>query len=153
MNETTISTIKSESSIRKSVSSGSGTSHSTTSYVRDIIIETTEKALIIWFEDQTQKRIPIDTNIITNLRIYAKINDKAKSSFSTSHHWLERFKQKHSLHNLKVKGELASANVTVAKEYLKYLMKLLPPIHTFQMRCSTLTSRVCFGKNAKDNVG
>lgn len=67
MNEATIRTIrKNKSSIRKSVAAGTGTSKSTTSYVRDISIENTEKALMLWIEDQTQKRIPIDTNAITN---------------------------------------------------------------------------------------
>lgn len=137
MNEATIRTIKkNESSIRKSVASGSGTSYSTTSYVRDIVIETMEKALIIWIEDQTLKRIPIDTNAITNkaLRIYAKIKnqlpstssaEKQKPSFSASHGWFERFKQRHSLHNLKLKGELASGDVNAAKEYPEKLAEII----------------------------
>lgn len=86
-----------------------------------------EKALIIWLEDQTQKRIPIDTNIITNkaLKIYEKIKSElpssstteTKMSFSASHGWFERFKQRHSLHNVKLKGELASADSDAAKNY------------------------------------
>lgn len=125
MNEATIRTIrKNEDSIRKSVAAGSSTS--TVSYVRDAAIENMEKALMIWLEDTTQKRIPIDTNIITNkaLKIYEKIKNQLPSTssaekkpFSASHGWFERFKQRHSLHNLKLKGEQASADSDAAQQY------------------------------------
>ena len=82
---------------------------------------------MLWIEDQTQKRVPIDTAAITNkaLRIYEKIVEQLPSSSSTekkpnflaSHGWFERFKLRHSLHSLKLKGELASGDVDAAQEY------------------------------------
>lgn len=128
MNEATIRTIrKNEDSIRKSVAAGTCTSMSTISYVRDVTMENMEKALVIWIEDQTQKRIPIDTSVITNkaLKIYETLknqspstsSDEKKVSFSASHGWFERFKQRHSLHNLRLKGERASADSDAAQQY------------------------------------
>ncbi|UYV76844.1 TIGD1 [Cordylochernes scorpioides] len=86
-----------------------------------------EQALMLWIEDQTQKkRVPIDTGAITNkaLRIYEKIVEQLPSSstekkpnFLASHGWFERFKIRHSLHSLKLKGELASGDVDAAQEY------------------------------------
>lgn len=128
MNEATIRTIRiNENTIRKSVAAGNTTSMGTTSYTRNIAMEKMEKALMLWIEDQTQKRVPIDTSAITNkaLRIYEKIVEQLPSSSSTekkpnflaSHGWFERFKIRHSLHSLKLKGELASGDVDAAQEY------------------------------------
>ncbi|XP_017789938.1 PREDICTED: tigger transposable element-derived protein 1-like [Habropoda laboriosa] len=128
MNEATIRTIrKNEDSIRRSVAAGSSASMSTASYVRDVAMENMEKALMIWLEDATQKQIPIDTSTITNkaLKIYEKIKNQLPStssaekklSFSVSHGWFERFKRRHSLHNLRLKGEQASADSDAAQQY------------------------------------
>ena len=86
MNEATIRTIRTnENTIRKSVAAGNTTSMGTTSYTRNIAMEKMEKALMLWIEDQTQKRVPIDTSAITNkaLRIYEKIVEQLPSSSST----------------------------------------------------------------------
>ncbi|GFT02826.1 tigger transposable element-derived protein 1 [Nephila pilipes] len=113
MNEAIIRTIrKNEDSIRRSVASGLQTSLSTTSFVRNVAMERMEKALMIWLEDMNQKRIPIDTNIITNkaIKIYEKIDCQLPSTsvnkvpFNASHGWFEKFKKRHSLRNLKLKG-------------------------------------------------
>ena len=90
-------------------------------------MENMEKALILWLEDTTQKWIPIDTNAITikALKIYEKIKNQLpptfsaekKLSFSASHGWFEKFKQRHSLHNLRMKGEQAYADSDAAQQY------------------------------------
>lgn len=135
IHEATIRTIrKSEDSIRKSVAAGTKASMSTTSYVRNIQMENMEKALMIWIEDQTQKRIPIDTNAITNkaIQIFEKLNDQLPSTstsiqqaFCASHGWFEKFKQRHSLHNLKLKGEQSSADIIAAQEYPEKFSELI----------------------------
>jgi len=98
MNESTIRTIKlNEGSIRKSVAAGMQTSMSTTSYVRKKTMETMEKAVIIWIEDQNQKGIPIDTKAIQNeaLIIYDTLhkqqqsNSADKMSFTASCGWFK----------------------------------------------------------------
>ncbi|UYV77478.1 hypothetical protein LAZ67_15001178 [Cordylochernes scorpioides] len=122
MNEATIRTIRTnENTIRKSVAAGNTTSMGTTSYTRNIAMEKMEQALMLWKEDQTQKRVPIDTGAITNkaLRIYEKIVEQLPSSSSTekkpiflaSHGCFERFKIRPSLHSLKLKGELVLATL------------------------------------------
>ncbi|UYV83999.1 TIGD1 [Cordylochernes scorpioides] len=126
MNESTIRTIRTnENTIRKSVAAGNTTSMGTTSYTRNIAMGKMEQALMLWIEDQT-KRVPIDTGAITNkaLRIYEKIVEQLPSSSSTEKkpnflacHWFERFKIRHSLHSLKLKGEQASGDVDAAQEY------------------------------------
>ncbi|UYV72509.1 hypothetical protein LAZ67_9003463 [Cordylochernes scorpioides] len=157
MNEATIRTIRtSENTIRKSVAAGNTTSMGTTSYSRNIAMEKMEQALMLWIEDQTLKRVPIDTGgpgknvhfierfvrqtfirvkpgrsrvrpLVTNkaLRIYEKIveqlpsssSNEKKPNFLASHGWFERFKIRHSLHSLKLKGDLASGDVDAAQEY------------------------------------
>ena len=73
------------------------------------------KALMLWIEDQTQKRVPIDAGAITNkaLQIYEKIVEQLPSSSSTekkrnllaSHGWFKRFKINYlKINNLKITG-------------------------------------------------
>ncbi|UYV68152.1 TIGD1 [Cordylochernes scorpioides] len=81
----------------------------------------------------TKKEYP--TGAITNktLRIYEKIVEQVPSSSSTekkpnilaSHGWFERFKIRHSLHSLKLKGELASGDVDAAQEYLSNFAEII----------------------------
>ena len=81
---------------------------------------------MLWIEDQTQKRVPIDTSAITNkaLRIYEKIVEQ-KPIFFFFFGWLERFKIRHSLHSLKLKEELASGDVDAAQEYPAHFAEII----------------------------
>lgn len=135
LNEATVRTIKkNEAAIRKSVISGTNLSAKSSSYTRDVIKEKMEKALIIWIEDCSQKRIPVSGNIIKQkaLVIYNHIKDtesdtsaQKKYDFSASTGWLTGFLQRHSLHNVKIKGEVASANEPAAKEFPPKLAKII----------------------------
>lgn len=59
------------------------------------------------------------------MKIYEKIKNQLPStssaakklSFSASHGWFEIFKQMHSLHNLRMKWEQASADSDTAPQY------------------------------------
>ena len=72
-------------------------------------MENMEKALMIWVEDQNQKRIPIDRNAIQNKALinYDTLQNQTRSisvnkvAFNACHGWFQRFKQRHSLHSLK----------------------------------------------------
>ncbi|XP_030383230.1 tigger transposable element-derived protein 1-like [Scaptodrosophila lebanonensis] len=133
LNEATVRTIKrNEFSIRQSMISGTKLSVKSSSYTRDATKEKMEKALIIWLEDNAQKRIPVDGKNIKQqaLRFYKMIKDEQSSTstqstpektylFSASTGWLTGFLQRHALHNIKIKGETCSAGQKAAKEKLK----------------------------------
>jgi len=131
LNEATIRTIKqNEIAIRQSVISGTNLSVKSSSYTRDAVKEKMEKALIIWLEENAQKRIPVDGNNIKQqaLRFYKMIKDEQPSTstqttaeksyvFSASTGWMRGFLHRHALHNIKIKGEIASGDQKAAEEY------------------------------------
>ena len=83
LNEATIRTIKkNEIAISQSVISGTNLSVKSSSYTRDAVKEKMEKALIIWLEENAQKRIPVDGNNIKQqaLRFYKIIKDEQPST-------------------------------------------------------------------------
>ncbi|GFV79709.1 hypothetical protein TNCV_1725341 [Trichonephila clavipes] len=58
--ESTVRAIKkNEAAIRKSVISGTKLSTKFASYIRDVLLERTERAIAMWIEEQVQRRIPI----------------------------------------------------------------------------------------------
>ncbi|GFQ94976.1 tigger transposable element-derived protein 1 [Trichonephila clavata] len=96
----------------------------------------TKKALVLWIQELTQKRIPIDGELIKEkaIRFYNQVKDLEPScssshirspKFSASNGWLAGFLQRHTLYNLKIKGEAASADGTDAKNYSKVLVKII----------------------------
>lgn len=80
-----------------------------------------ENLLTIWIEDLNQKRIPIDTTTIKQkaLRIFNRLtsNQENKTEFSASGGWFSKFIERHNFHNLKIKGEIASADSKAAQDY------------------------------------
>ncbi|GFX69760.1 tigger transposable element-derived protein 1 [Trichonephila clavipes] len=136
LGESTIRAIKkNEAAIRKSVRSGTNLSSKISSYSRDTLIEKTEKALVIWIEDLTQKRIPLDGHLIKMkaLKFYKELKESEPSTssresnpqFSASTGWLTGFIKRHSFHNLKIKGEVASADEEAARKYPEKLAKII----------------------------
>ncbi|GFR15032.1 tigger transposable element-derived protein 1 [Trichonephila clavata] len=122
--------------INKSSNCATNESAKRVSYSRNILIEKTEKALVLWIQELTQKRIPIDGELIKEkaIRFYNQVKDLEPScssshigspKFSASNGWLAGFLQRHALHNLKIKGEAASADETAAKNYSKVLVKII----------------------------
>ncbi|UYV68894.1 hypothetical protein LAZ67_6001509 [Cordylochernes scorpioides] len=99
------------------------------------LIEKTEKALVIWIEDLTQKRIPLDGHLIKMkaLKFYKELKESEASTssresnpqFSASTGWLTGFIKRHSFHNLKIKGEVASADEEAARKYPEKLAKII----------------------------
>ncbi|XP_054746093.1 tigger transposable element-derived protein 1-like [Anastrepha obliqua] len=94
-----------------------------------------EKALVMWIEDKSQKRIPIDGIAIkqTALRIYKRIKEvepgtssqSKQPEFSASTGWMTGFFKRHALHNVKIKGETASADELAAKKFPEKLRKII----------------------------
>ncbi|XP_054726261.1 tigger transposable element-derived protein 1-like [Anastrepha obliqua] len=136
IHEATIRTIKkNETAIRKSVCSGTKISAKSSSYIRDVVKEKMEKALVMWIEDKSQKRIPVDGIAIkqTALRIYKRIKEvepgtssqSKQPEFSASTGWMTGFLKRHALHNVKIKGETASADELAAKKFPEKLRKII----------------------------
>ncbi|GFW70627.1 ras-related GTP-binding protein B [Trichonephila clavipes] len=65
LGESTVRAIKkNEAAIRKSVISGTKLSTKFASYTRDVLLESTERAIAIWIEEQVQRRIPVSGYLI-----------------------------------------------------------------------------------------
>ncbi|GFX10275.1 tigger transposable element-derived protein 1 [Trichonephila clavipes] len=65
LGEPTVRAIKkNEAAIRKSVISGTKLSTKFASYIRDVLLERTERAIAIWIEEQVQRRIPVSGYLI-----------------------------------------------------------------------------------------
>ncbi|UYV82457.1 hypothetical protein LAZ67_21002260 [Cordylochernes scorpioides] len=119
----------------RSVRSGTNLSSKISSYSRGTLIEKTEKALVIWIEDLTQKRIPLDGHLIKMkaLKFYKELKESEPSTssresnpqFSASTGWLTGFIKRHSFHNLKIKGEVASADEEAARKYPEKFAKII----------------------------
>ncbi|UYV62285.1 K02A2.6-like, partial [Cordylochernes scorpioides] len=126
---------KNDAAIRRSVRSGTNLSSKISSYSRGTLIEKTEKALVIWIEDLTQKRIPLDGHLIKMkaLKFYKELKESEPSTssresnpqFSASTGWLTGFIKRHSFHNLKIKGEVASADEEAARKNPEKLAKII----------------------------
>lgn len=85
------------------------------------MIEEMEKHLAIWMEDCFQKCKPQSLMMIQEKALSLFKDIKADSdedvTFNASHGWLSRFKVRNNLHNVKVTGEAASADIKAAKEF------------------------------------
>ena len=81
-----------------------------------LIIEM-ERLLVLWLEDQNQRRVPVSLMLIQAKakKLFDALKEKGGESseseeFKASKGWFMRFKARSNLHNLKVQGEAASAD-------------------------------------------
>ncbi|GFT32606.1 tigger transposable element-derived protein 1 [Trichonephila clavipes] len=99
LGESTVRAIKmNEAAIRKSVNSGTKLSTKFASYTRDVLLERTERAIVIWIEEQVQRRIPLSGYLIQEkaLQFYKSMKQSEPSTstsqagkeFSASKGWL-----------------------------------------------------------------
>lgn len=127
LSESTVRTIKgNEEKIRSSIASGSSTLAKITARPRSKIYEKMEESLMIWIEDMTKKRFPLDGIVIKNkaLKIFNYLKNiepfsshEENQTFIASNGWFEKFKKRHGLQNIKIQGEVASANFEAADAF------------------------------------
>ncbi|GFT96056.1 tigger transposable element-derived protein 1 [Trichonephila clavipes] len=126
LGESTVRAIKkNEAAIRKSVISGTKLSTKFASYIRDVLLERTERAIAIWIGEQVQRKIPVSGYLIQEktLKFYKSMKQsepsastsKAGKVFSASKGWLTGFLKRNALPNIKITGESATADEGAAK--------------------------------------
>ncbi|GFV75429.1 tigger transposable element-derived protein 1 [Trichonephila clavipes] len=129
LGESTVRAIKkNKAAIRKSVISGTKLSTKFASYIRDVLLERTERAIAIWIEEQVQ-RIPVRGYLIQEkaLQFYKSMKQSEPSTstsqagkeFSASKGWLTGFLKRNALHNIKITGRVRQQ----MKEQQKYFQR------------------------------
>jgi len=116
-----------------------------------------ERLLVIWLEDQNQRNMPISLGLVQE-KARSLFNDlkaariltegSCDEEFGASRGWFNRFKGRVNLHNIKVQGEAASADVSAASEFPEMLKKMIEEEVICQTKYLMLTRLGYFGKNA-----
>ncbi|KAM9604243.1 zinc finger MYM-type protein 5 isoform 1-T2 [Trichechus inunguis] len=109
MSHSTITTIlKNKEKILQAVKGSAPLKATRLTKMREGPISDMERLLMTWIEDQTQKQIPLSTSTITAKArsLFEMLKEKAgpdyNIEFSASSGWFMRFKQRFSLHNVKL---------------------------------------------------
>ena len=95
---------------------------------RSRIMEKSERLLAIWVRDLVDRKFPLDTKNIQSQALdfftYVKKNMPDKSekeqaeTFTASKGWFQKFRSRHDFHNVKMKGEAASADIEGAEKFI-----------------------------------
>ncbi len=94
-----------------------------------------ERLLCVWIEDQTKRRMPLSLAVIqekarslwNDLKKKQEAEGKGEGAetFTASRGWFMRFCRRANLHNLKCRGEAASADHAAASEFPAKLKKII----------------------------
>lgn len=122
--------------IKRSVQSTTPLSATKTSRTRNTMIEKMEKLLTYWIEDQNNRDMPLSQAVIMEKarglfeELEKQNSDESSTSssvetFAASRGWFEKFKVRANIHNIKICGEAASADVGAVKDFTKSLKSLI----------------------------
>lgn len=127
LSHSTVSTIlKDKEKVKAAVKASTGFKAIITRQRKGLIHEM-EKLLAVWFDDQTQKKIPLSILIIqTKARsIFNTLKEREGSTemFTASNGWFQRFRRRFNLHNRCASGEAASADVEAAEKFVNEMVR------------------------------
>ncbi|KAG6935977.1 tigger transposable element derived 1 [Chelydra serpentina] len=96
------------------------------------LIAQVEKLLIVWLEDQNQRRAAVSLGIIQEeaMSLYGELKTQQGESsnaepFNASRWWFMCFKARGNLRNIKVSGEAASADEVAARAFPETLAEII----------------------------
>lgn len=90
--------------------------------------EKVDDSLFLWFTQNRERGIPISGTILKQKAVSLSEElpvIEAPESFSASDGWLDRWKKRHGVRQLKVCGEKLSADVSAAKKFAENFMELM----------------------------
>ena len=97
---------------------------------RGKVMKELEKLLSMWVQDQHQRQVPLSLMLIQEQAksLYEDLKHGKESegaSFNASHGWLHQFKARANLHNVKVSGRAASADMVADQEFPEMLQEII----------------------------
>ena len=89
------------------------------SYSRSPVMKEMEKLLLTWLDHQNKLNVPVRMSLIQvkAKSTYYDLEGDDKKAFNASSGWFANFRKRYGYHNIKMTGEVASADKKAAEEY------------------------------------